>query len=158
MPSIISENLPAFWFLLGFLLLAVEILAFGFSSGVLLFGSVGALITGALMWAGWLPANWLFGIAAFAVASAASAALLWFPLKRMQSGAELGQDRSSDLIGHTFRLDSSLSHTQQASTRYSGITWRVELSDASTRQEVAAGERVRVDSLGAGYFRVVPDA
>ena len=48
--EIITENLAGFWFALGFVLMAIEILAFAFGSGVLLFGSLGALLTGALVY------------------------------------------------------------------------------------------------------------
>lgn len=151
-----SSNPASFWFLLGFLLLAIEVVAFGFSSGVLLFGSFGALITGALFWLGVLPQTWLLGIAVFTISSALCAALLWKPLKKMQSGAEMGQDRSSDLIGHEFRLTDDVSLTNPGSTRYSGIEWRVELDDQSKEQVLTTGTKVRVSQVQVGVFIVAP--
>lgn len=152
--EIITENLAGFWFALGFVLMAIEILAFAFGSGVLLFGSLGALITGALVYFGVLPDNWLVSIGSFALASAASALVLWAPLKRMQSGSELGENRSSDLIGHTFVLSEDLAVNKFASTRYSGIDWRVELDSQESAQTLSSGTRVRVAAVNAGVFYV----
>jgi len=156
MMELITNNLSGFWFGLGFLLLAIEILAFGLGSGVLLFGSVGALITGALLYFNVIPAIWLPSIAAFAIASAAAAILLWIPFKKLQGGNELGNDQSSDLIGHKFRLDSELTRTGTASTRYSGVDWRVELSDSATSDRLEPGTQVAVTGVNAGIFYVEP--
>ena len=157
--DIILNNLSGFWFALGFLLLAIEILAFGFGSGVLLFGSIGALITGALLYFNILNADWLISIASFGLATGAAALLLWAPFKKLQSGAKLGNDRSSDLIGHTFNLTSGLTRTDTATTRYSGVEWRVELSESALQDSIESGSRVRVTSVNAGVFFVdVADA
>jgi hypothetical protein len=51
------------WLILGFALLAVESLALGFSSGALLFGALGALLTGTLMRLDLLPQEWAVGVA-----------------------------------------------------------------------------------------------
>lgn len=152
--DLILNNLSGFWFGLGFLLLAIEILAFGFASGVLLFGSLGALITGGLIYFGVIDDQWLLSIASFGLASAAAALLLWIPFKKLQSGSELGNDKSSDLIGHTFRLESDLTPTVNASTRYSGIDWRVELSENSAHSVIESGSRVSVAAVNAGVFYV----
>jgi len=152
--ELINNNLAGFWFTLGFVLLAIEILAFAFGTGVLLFGGLGALITGALMVAGVIPTSWLFGVASFSIASVAIAVLLWWPLKKLQSGAELGQDRSSDLIGHTFYLDSDLSRREPGQTRYSGIDWKVIVADASKEEFLDSGTKVAVTAVNAGVFEV----
>ena len=93
-------------------------------------------------------------IGSFALASAASALVLWAPLKRMQSGSELGENRSSDLIGHTFVLSEDLAVNKFASTRYSGIDWRVELDSQESAQTLSSGTRVRVAAVNAGVFYV----
>lgn len=154
MMEMITNNLSGFWFGVGFLLLAIEILVFGFGSGVLLFGGIGALITGALIYFNVIPAVWLPSIASFTLASAASAALLWIPFKKLQSGSELGNDQSSDLIGHTFRLESALTRTSPAKTRYSGVDWRVEFSDDAIGDKLEPGTQVAVKAVNAGIFYV----
>jgi len=153
----LSSNQATFWFSLGFLLLVMDILAFGMASGVLLFSSVGALITGALLWFGIIPSTWVYSIASFAISSTVATFALWMPLKAMQSGAKLGNDRSSDLIGHQFRVDSNISRTEDGKHRYSGMDWRVRISEDSNEDSIASGSRVRVAGVDAGIFYVVHD-
>jgi membrane protein implicated in regulation of membrane protease activity len=149
-----NSNQHAFWFTLGFGLLVLEALVFGFSSGVVLFTGIGALITGGLLWGGVLPASWLYGIACFGICSGVSAALLWKPLLKFQNFDVPEKDNSSDMIGYKFRLGQDISLTQPGSTRYSGIDWRVEIDAAAESNEIAAGTRVVVTSVDAGVFRV----
>lgn len=145
------------WFGIGFALLAIEILIFGFASGVLLFGGIGALITGGLLWFNVVDANWVVSIGIFAIASALATLVMWFPLKKMQSGAELGNDQSSDLIGYQFRVKSDITHIVPGSHRYSGVKWRVEISDQSSSDRIAAGSQVKVAGVDPGVFHVVAD-
>jgi len=145
------------WFIIGFALLAIEILIFGFASGVLLFGGIGALITGALLWFGIIDVNWIFSIGVFAVASAVATLVLWFPFQKMQSGAELGNDQSSDLIGYQFRVTSDVTLTEPGSHQYSGVSWRVEISDQSQQDRIAAGSQVKVAGVEPGVFHVLAD-
>ncbi len=152
----ILNNPSAFWFVVGFSLLAIEVVAFGLGSGVLLFGSIGALITGALLHFEVIPANWIISVASFAIASALATAVLWMPLKRLQSGAELGNDRSSDLIGYQFRLDSTVTPTNVGTHRYSGIHWQVRISDETSETTLNKGSSVRVAGVDPGVFHVVP--
>lgn len=149
-----DSNQHAFWFTLGFGLLVVEALVFGFTSGAVLFTGIGALITGGLLWGEMLPASWLNGIACFGVCSGVSAALLWKPLLKFQNFDVPEKDNSSDMIGYKFRLEQNLSLARPGSTRYSGIDWRVEIDPAAACDEIAAGTRVMVTSVDAGVFRV----
>jgi len=144
----------AFWFTLGFGLLVLEALVFGFTSGVVLFTGIGALLTGGLLWGEILPAGWLNGIACFGICSGVSAALLWKPLLKFQNFDLPEKDNSSDMIGHKFSLEQDISLAQPGSTRYSGIDWRVEIDPAVDCAEISAGDRVVVTSVDAGIFRV----
>ncbi|MFK7857750.1 MAG: NfeD family protein [Granulosicoccus sp.] len=156
MMDIFLNNQPAFWLALGFLLLAIELIAFGLGSGVLLFGSIGAVLTGALLWFGIIPAHFIAGVACFAVSTTIATAALWYPLKKLQSGAELGNDRSSDLIGHTFVLGGDISRTLHAQQKYSGIQWRVEPSQDIPDKPIQAGTQVKVTAVSVGVFFVQP--
>ncbi|MFK7889886.1 MAG: NfeD family protein [Granulosicoccus sp.] len=152
----IIENQAIFWLILGFTLLAIELIAFGLSSGILLFGSLGALLTGMLMWLNVIPENFIVGISSFGVSTAAITALLWIPLRKMQSGAELGNDRSSDLIGHTFTVNNDVTANSQETHNYSGLSWRVEPSIDFNGPTITAGTRVKVTSVKVGVFYVEP--
>ena len=74
----------------------------------------------------------------------------------MQSGAELGNDRSSDLIGHTFTLGGDINRTVFAQQKYSGINWRVEPSQDLANPAIKAGTPVKVTSVSVGAFFVQP--
>ncbi len=149
-----NSNQHAFWFTLGFGLLVLEALVFGFSSGVVLFTGIGALLTGGLLWGEVFPASWLYGVACFGISSGVSAALLWKPLLKFQNFDVPEKDNSSDMIGHKFRLEEDISLARPGSTRYSGIDWRVEIDAAEECNEITAGTRVVVSSVDAGVFRV----
>ena len=95
-------------------------------------------------------------VACFAISTALITAILWYPLKRLQSGAELGSDRSSDIIGHTFTLQSDISAKDHGQQKYSGINWRVEIADHVNPQSIGAGTEVKVYAVSVGVFFVEP--
>ncbi len=151
-----NDAIHSFWFVVGFLLLVIEALALGFSTGFVLFLGLAALMTGGIMWFELVPATWLASIATFAVSSVFISALLWKPLRHIQShSVPPGKDNSSDLVGMKFRLSEDISSTKPGSTRYSGITWRVDVDLNSELDEISAGSTVVVVSVDAGVFRVV---
>lgn len=152
----LNAHMAEFWFMLGFILLAIELVAFGMASGVLLFAGIGALITGALFALGILPESWIAGIASLGISSSASAVLLWKPFKKIQDGSNVDHTPTSDLIGYKFRLDTEISTTVPGKTRYSGIEWKVEIALDAGVDAIAAGEVVEVTSVDAGLFRVRP--
>ena len=152
----ILENQSGFWLALGFALLVVELAAFGLGSGVLLFGSIGAIITGTLIWSNLLPGPFIAGVACFAVSTSLATLLLWKPLKKLQGGAKLGNDRSSDLIGHRFVLSDDINTTTHAQQKFSGIQWRVEPAKHQQAQTIAAGTQVEVAAVSVGVFYVQP--
>ncbi len=154
--DILSINQAALWLALGFLLFAIEAVAFGFTSGLLLFGSLGALLTGGLLWLALVPNHFIAAVACFAVATALITAVLWKPMKRLQSGAELGHDRSSDLIGLTLVLGSDISRNSPGQHRYSGIPWRVEPAQHLQDTVIKTGTSVRVAAVSVGVFYVEP--
>jgi membrane protein implicated in regulation of membrane protease activity len=154
--DVILANQAAAWIGVGFLLLAIEALAFGFASGVLLFGSLGAIITGALLWFGLVPDSFIASIACFAISTAVITALLWSPLKRLQSGTKLGNDRSSDIIGHTFNLSSDINRTTWSELKYSGIKWNIKPAEDLANDVISAGTQVKVTAVSVGAFFVQP--
>ena len=156
MVDFFNNNQHAFWLSAGFLILLVELGVFGLSSGVLLFTGLSALVTGGLLWGGLLPATWLAGSASFGIGSGIIALLLWKPLLKLQTFETPAKDNSSDLVGYRFVLDGPLAPGAPASTRYSGIDWRVELEPGSPVDRLESGTLVEVRSLDAGVFRVAP--
>jgi membrane protein implicated in regulation of membrane protease activity len=151
-----ETNQPAFWFTVGFVLLAIETLAFGFATGLLLFAGIGGLITGGLMWADLVPQTWLSGMATFGISSGLSAVVLWKPLLKLQNPGPPAKDNSSDLVGHEFRVEQEITRQAPGKTRYSGIEWRVELADDAATDLIESGQKVAVSSVDVGVMRVKP--
>ncbi len=150
-----NNNVYSFWFLVGFILLAVEALAFGFSTGFILFVGLAALITGGTVWFGLIAATWSASIATFAVSSVVVSVVLWKPLKALQNSRDIPKkDNSSDFVGLKFRLDDDISVTSPGKTRYSGIEWQVEIALDSDLKEITADTTVVVVSVDVGKFRV----
>ena len=95
-------------------------------------------------------------VGCFAISTALITAILWKPLKRLQSTGEMGKDRSSDIIGHSFNLSSDISRTVSGEQKYSGINWRVEPAKDLTDAAMSAGTHVEVTAVSVGVFFVKP--
>ncbi len=151
----VTNNIDDFWFILGFILLAVEALALGFSTGFVLFIGFAALVTGGAVWFGIVSGTWVATTATFVVSSVVISVALWKPFMKLQNNSKVpGKDNTSDLIGLKFRLDEGVSTTAPGKTRYSGIEWKVELDFDSDVEELLKGTAVVVTSVDAGKFKV----
>lgn len=149
----IVSHQPEFWLVLGLVLLAAEVLT-GFTVGVFLFAGLGALTTGGLMSFGLLPETWIAGIACTGISTGVITAVLWKQLKKLQGGRVIEKDNSSDLVGHTFVVDSDISVTKPGSTNYSGISWKVVIDKNAGVDTIDAGQSVTVSSVEVGVFKV----
>ncbi len=155
----INQHLAGFWIALGFVLLTLEVLVFGFSTIVLFFSGLGGLVTGLLMMLDVLPTNWMAGISGFGILTGVSSVLMWRPLKRLQGGSvpvQAGQ--SSDFIGIKFILHETITQSIPGVYRYSGVNWRIEIDPTSGSTELERGQQVVVTSVDAGIFRVSPSS
>lgn len=150
----ISNNFPGFWIALGFALLAIEVLVLGFSTIILLFAGIGAIITGLLMTVGVLAETWTAGLSCFGIATGISSALLWRPMKNLQNKSVSKSGLSSDFIGIDFILTEDISVTKPGKHPYSGVEWKVEIDKNSEHDTLSKGDRVEVTSVDAGIFRV----
>ena len=152
----INSNQAGFWIMIGFGLMAAEVLLFGFSTIIFLFAGLAALITGLLMMFSVLPETWTAGIASFGILTGVVSFVLWKPLRNLQSGSASTKPvagHSSDLIGLEFVTEQDLAPGKHGNHRYSGVDWKVELA-AGAEADIAAGSRVKVVSVDAGVFRV----
>jgi membrane protein implicated in regulation of membrane protease activity len=150
----IQAHQSSFWVALGFLLLATEVLVFGFTTIIFLFAGIGAIITGLLMMSGVLAETWISGMACFGISTGIISVLLFKPLRKMQDSPAKVQPQSSDLVGYSFVLQQDITNIQPGTHRYSGISWKVEIDVSAGVDEIKAGQRVEVVSLDAGVFRV----
>lgn len=151
----IYNHQPEFWIMLGFSMLVIEV-STGFITGLLLFGGIGAVMTGLLMLAGVINETWETGIASTAISAVVIALLLWKPLKKMQNADIPRKDNSSDLVGYEFVLSEDINLLEPGKTQYSGIDWNVEIHKDAGIKEISASTRVVVCSVDVGKFRVKP--
>lgn len=149
----IVAHQPEFWLVMGFALLAAEVMT-GFSVGVLLFAGLGALMTGILMSLGLLPETWVAGISSTGISTGVITALLWKPLKKLQGDHPIKKDNSSDLVGFEFVLENDIAKNNPGSTDYSGIRWRVDIDKDAGVDTIEAGQTVTVSSVEVGVFKV----
>ena len=150
----INANMSGFWISLGFVLLAAEVLLFGFTTIIFLFAGLGAIASGLMMSAGLIPETWIAGTAAFGIATGVSSGLLWKPLKNMQNRTAPPRKPTSDIVGLEFVLLENISTTVTGAHRYSGIDWKIEIDSSSDVSELEKGERVQVVSVDVGVLRV----
>jgi hypothetical protein len=144
----ISNNLPESLIMAGLALLLIEVVVLGFSTFVLFFVGLAALVAGGLMAVGVLSDSMLSAFSSVGVLTALLAMLLWRPLKSMQSDVK-NNKVTSDLVGHSFILNEAVSMTQNPAYRYSGIDWNL-----SSEQELSAGTLVEVTGVAVGKFIV----
>lgn len=144
----LSNNLAESMIIVGLALLVVEIVVLGFSTFVLFFVGLAAVITGVLLYIGVLPDSMLSTLTSTAILTALLAIFLWRPLKAMQN--KVGSKKvASDLVGHSFVLNKAVSMSHNPVYRYSGIDWHL-----SSESELPAGTLVEVIDVAVGKFVV----
>lgn len=143
-----SNNLSEILIMAGLALLAIEVVVLGFSTFVLFFVGLAAVVAGGLMTFGILPESMFSALSSVGVLTALLAILLWRPLKSMQGNVER-KKVTSDLVGHSFILEEAVSMTKNPAYSYSGIQWKL-----SSEQELSAGTLVEVTGVAVGKFIV----
>ena len=144
----IVNNMAATLIFIGLALLAIEVAVLGFSVVILFFIGLGCLLTGVLIFVGLIPETFSSSLLGVSVLTIASAVGLWKPLKKMQNNVE-PEDVTSDLIGHSFVLESDISHSNTGLHHFSGIEWKVKSDD-----EISAGAEVEVVKTEVGALTV----
>lgn len=151
----IQNHQAEFWVVLGFILLSIEV-STGLVTGILLFASIGSIITGLLILVGILPETWEAGITSTAICSSIATLILWKPLKGLQDDNIPKKNTSSDLIGYEFTLEQDINQLTPGKTRYSGIEWKVEIDPDAGIESISASRRVKVSLVDVGKFYVKP--
>ena len=144
----INDNLSESLIIVGLALLVTEVVVLGFSTFVLFFVGLAAVLAGVLMAVGVVPDSMLSALSSLGVLTALLAIFLWRPLKSIQGKVE-SKKVTSDLVGHSFVLNEAVSMTKNPRYRYSGIDWSL-----SSEQELSAGTSVEVTAVAVGTFIV----
>lgn len=146
--SWVNEHLAESLVILGFALLVIEILILGFSTFILFFVGIAAVLSGSLFYMGLIEETAFNAMLSMGVITVIDAVLLWKPLKNMQKDVD-ATPAKSDLVGHQFILETKVTPLEKTVYRYSGIEWVLK-SDV----ELAAGTKVEITGTEVGVFHV----
>ena len=146
--AFLLQDLTTTMLVIGFALLAIEILVLGFSTFVLFFVGLAAVLTGGLFYFQVLPESALNAALSTAVLSGIAALALWRPMQNMQKQTD-AHKAQSDLVGLEFELSHDVAPGSDGVYRYSGVNWQLRSPDNLTR-----GTRVRVVDLEVGIMHI----
>jgi len=127
-------------------LLTIEVTVFGFSTFVLFFVGIAAMITGGLIAADVVPATVLTSLLTTAIVSLVVAVISWRPLKHFQNDVEV-TPVDNDMVGHRFFLSADLSVGQTINHRYSGIDWQLQ-----AKENLVQGTQVCISEVKVGIL------
>lgn len=144
----VTANMAESLIIIGLALLVIEIVVLGFSTFVLFFVGIAAVITGGLLYIGVLPDSLLSALSSTAFFTALLAIFLWRPLKSMQNKVE-SKKVTSDLVGHSFVLMENVAPGLSPIYRYSGIDWKL-----ISHEELNSGTSVEVTDVDVGVFHI----
>ena len=142
--SDIAQGLMA----IGILLAVIDMLVFGFATFFLTLLGLGMLTSGALIYFSILPDTTTSILVSVAVFTVLYSAVLWQPLKKLQSNKQI-KKVDSDLTGMCFTLQQDISPESPGTYHYSGIDWSVESNEVITQ-----GTEVEVIDLQVGVMKV----
>ncbi|ETI61971.1 NfeD family protein [Marinomonas profundimaris] len=143
-----TNNLAQSLFVVGLILLVIEVAVLGFSTFVLFFVGLAAMLTGALLFFGVLPDSVLSAMFSTGVFTLIAAALLWKPLKSMQSNVSAKKVKS-DFLDHRFILQEPVSPTLSPKYHYSGVDWAL-----ISEESIEAGTKVEVTEAEVGKLHI----
>jgi membrane protein implicated in regulation of membrane protease activity len=144
----ITNNLAESLFVAGLILLVIEVAVLGFSTFVLFFVGLAAMVTSVLLYLGVVPHSVLSAFFSTGIITVIAAASLWQPLKRMQSNVS-PKKAQGDLVGHQFILQESVSPTAVTMYHYSGVNWKL-----ISATPIEIGTRVEVIDAEVGAFHI----
>ncbi|WP_369921209.1 NfeD family protein [Marinomonas polaris] len=146
--DIIANNLAQSLFIVGLILLVIEVAVLGFSTFVLFFVGLAAMATGALVYVGVLPNSLLSASLSTGVMTILATLVLWKPLKRMQSKVSTKKTKS-EFTDHQFYLKEAVSPTQSPKYHYSGVEWSLV-----SEEPIEAGTKVEVTEAEVGKLHI----
>ncbi|MBJ7538790.1 NfeD family protein [Marinomonas transparens] len=143
-----TNNLAQSLFVVGLILLVIEVAVLGFSTFVLFFTGLAAMVTGVLLYVDIIPNTGLSAMFSTGMLTLIAAVMLWRPLKRMQSHVS-PKKAQGDLVGHRFILQEAVSPLQVGTYHYSGVDWKL-----ISLTPIEAGTRVEVTEAEVGAFHI----
>ena len=146
--SYLTEHMAQVLIVIGLVLMIIEVAIIGFATFVLFFVGIASVATGMLMMLNIVPETWAVAAAVTGVLTLLIAAVLWAPLKKLQTQQD---DRrvNHDFNDHEFILDNDVDHQGLTEYAYSGIVWRLK-----SESPISAGTRVHIVRSEVGVLWV----
>lgn len=144
----LTENMAQVLIVIGLVLMIVEVAVIGFATFVLFFVGIASVLTGVLMLANIVPETWSVAAAVTGALTLLTAAILWAPLKKLQTQQD-DRQVTQDFNDHEFILEADIDHRGLIQYSYSGIDWRLKSENA-----LPAGTRVHVIRSEVGVLWV----
>lgn len=146
--SLFTGNLAETLFILGIIMLMVEVVVLSLSTIILFMLGSALILTAIAVYVGILPPDLLDAVLCVAVLTALLTAGLWKPFKRLQEQRD-DSPVTSDLVGFTFVLPEDVNETSKVTYKYSGIEWRL-----ISQQPLKSGTKVRVSEVAVGEWTI----
>jgi membrane protein implicated in regulation of membrane protease activity len=144
----IMNNLAETLFLVGLLLLIIEVTVLSFSTIILFMIGASFILTALLVYGGVVDENLLNAIFSVAILTVVLSVGLWKTFKRLQNQQD-DKPVTSDLVGLVFVLPDAVGPDKTVSYEYSGITWQVQAD-----VDIAAKTKVVVTAVAVGTLTV----
>lgn len=147
--SWIAENLAETLFIVGLIILIIEVTVLSFSTIILFMLGAATIITSVTMYVGIINPDILDATLLIGVLTGVLAVILWKPFKQLQNAKD-DKAVTSDLVGFTFILAEDVTAGADVKYKYSGIDWRL----VST-QTIAAQTKVKVIAVNVGEWEII---
>ena len=148
------EYQPQIFVSIGVVLIIIESMVLGMSTGILLIAGVGAILTGAVTQFFYSPDTFASILATYALSTIVSAVVVWPILQRMNRDLDNRSVNQSDFVGQTLILEQTLSAGKPVKQRFSGVDWTVYLDGDDANDKLASGSRVTIVSAEVGRLVV----
>ncbi len=150
------EYQPQIFVSIGVVLIIVESMVLGMSTGILLIAGIGAILTGAIAQFVFTPDTFASILATYAISTIASAVVVWPILKRVNRDIDNRSVNQSDFVGQTMLLEQALTGEKPIQQRFSGVEWTVYLDRDFIEEELAPGSQVKIVTAQVGRLTVRP--
>lgn len=147
---------PQIFLSIGVVLIIIESMVLGMSTGILLIAGVGAILTAAVTQFIFSPDTFAAILGTYAVSTMVAAITVWPILKKLNRDIDTTQVNQSDFVGQTLILEKTVSRSQPVQQRFSGVDWNIYLDQDSSASEIASGSYVTIVSAGVGRLVVKP--
>ena len=144
-----EQNMVETLFIIGLIILIVEVTVLSFSTIILFMIGAATIITSITMYLGVISDDLLNALLIIALLTAGLALVLWKPFKGLQNKQE-DKPVTSDLVGFTFMLAQDVDPDTDVKYKYSGVEWKLISTTA-----ISAHTKVKVIAVNVGEWEII---